>query len=236
MTQIAIGFPELEKSSLVLYDMAAFYLPLYERDWEDFFKCQALLGMTEALIYQVEIAIDQGQSFDWSQQAERIRYFLGQHVTITAPMESRLADLGKYFHHVQALRASPSMDIASVLATAELRPADIRLLHQILLQYFDLSFDAELFDLLVPLEVLVDLKANLSEYQQDLASGHHNVYHCFVRQFGHEAPAHFTKQQDHYRRLLDDRLAKASSANCNRLAGFAARHERAYPSPLMPSP
>ena len=59
--------------------------------------------------------------------------------------------------------------------------ADIRLLHAILLQLMGQPHDEVLFDLLWPLEVLLDLKANLTEYADDLVTGHYNTYQMFVK-------------------------------------------------------
>ena len=235
-----IAYPELDQSSLVLFDMAAFYLPLQDRDWPDYFPCQALLATVEALIYQVEIAIDQDRPWNWPDQAARIRAFLADHGELNASIEPQindhLEDIGRYFTQVARLRTQSDADVASILTTAELRPSDIRLLHCLLLQRLGRPYEPELFDALVPLEVLVDLKANLSEYEVDVVGNYHNTYHALVRAVGAEAPRLMAEHLATWQAEYAHRLAKAPFELRRRIEAFAERHEHVYPSVAIPKP
>lgn len=231
-----IAYPELARSSLVLYDMAAFYLPLHGYSWEEYFRCQALLVTVEALIYQIEIAIHEDRPWDWAAQSHRIRSFLGEHVAVDAPIDAFLQAIGTYFAQVAELRKQAKPDIALILATAELRPSDIRLLHCLLLQQLNLPYAPELFASLVPLEILVDLKANFSEYDQDVESNQFNTYHTLVRTLGTEAREYMTGYQLNWQDRHQQQLALATPALRERLEAFAERHEHAYPSVPIPVP
>lgn len=232
-----IGYPEMEKSSLVLFDMAAFYLPLYNYDWRQFFPHYAVLGVVEGLIYQTEIVLEKSPStLIWEEQHQQILGFLQSQNLITDVIYQYLHELGQYFEQVHDIQTGGEFDQAKLMKTAELRPSDIRLLHAILTQRLNQLYDESLFDLLWPLEVLLDIKANLTEYVDDVQTGHHNIYHQLVNMHEHKAIEYMQKEQEHYQTLLQDRLATASPENKARLQVMINQHEQEYPSVPIPAP
>jgi hypothetical protein len=238
-----LNYPELQKSGLVLYDIAAFYLPLYGRTWEDFFDFFAPLALVEGLIYQVEIAIDQHEPFDWVAQEAKIRDFLQSHDLWSAPIQRYLSEVGQYFAIVKRVEGSQqTVDVSTsyllpptdIINAAELRPSDIRLLHAMIVRLLNEPHDEELFTLLWPLENLLDLKANLTEYQADAITGHYNTYNLAVKLYGDKAAEFIQTQQTRYHTMLQTLELTASANNLSRYRVMCQRHEEAYPAVPIP--
>lgn len=237
MTQPTISFPEMNKSSLVLFDMAAFYLPLYGYDWKQFFPHYGVLGLVEGLIYQAEIALEESPStLIWQTQHQQILDFLQARRLDNEQVRFYLEEIGHYFAQVDDIRNGGACDQAKVMQTAELRPSDIRLLHAILVQSLHQPHDESLFDLLWPLEVLLDIKANLTEYADDLQSGHYNIYHQLVKLQGDKATEYMQQELERYQIMLQTRLITASSENQTLLQRMIDQHEQIYPSVPIPTP
>ena len=234
MRQPEIAYPEMQKSSLVLYDMAAFYLPLYGRTWEGFFTFYPVLALVEGLIYQVEIALERGEVIQWEEQKNRVLSFLHEHRLVDSTVENYLIGIGYYFASVRYLMNQDVPSHEEIVKTAELRPSDIRLLHTLLAKLMDQPLDGELFALLWPLENLLDLKANMTEYADDVATGHYNTYRMFAKRYGHEALFFLKTEQSRYQDMFDERYQIASGENQARLQCFMREHERAYPSVPIP--
>jgi len=237
MSHPTINFPEMEKSSLVLFDMAAFYLPLYGYSWKQFFPHYAVLGVVEGLVYQTEIALETSPStLIWKQQHQQILEFLQAQNLSSDPACYYLDELGQYFNHVDIIRNKGKFDQDKVMKTAELRPSDIRLLHTILIQRLNQPYDESLFDSLWPLEVLLDIKANLTEYADDVKTGHYNTYHQLVNLYGNKAITFIQKEQNRYQTMLETRLTTISPKNKMRLQIMINQHEQEYPSVSTPDP
>ncbi len=242
MTEPAIRYPEMQKSILVLYDMVAFYLPLHDQGWKEFFTYYPILGMVEGLIYQVEVAMEASETpFAsrpnlWPSKERQIIAFLTEHQLNQPVILRYLAEVGDYFQIAHHLLTTKQPTHADIIRAAETRPADIRLLHAILLHLMGQPHDETLFDLLSPLEVLLDLKANLTEYADDLITGHYNTYQMFVRLYGKQAPHYIEIEQQRYEMSLQQKLAGASIENQRRLQQFMAQHEADYPSVSIPMP
>jgi len=103
MTETAIRYPEMKKSILVLYDMVAFYLPLHNQGWREFFTYYPILGMVEVLIYQVEVAMDAPETSStsrpniWPVKERQITAFLAEHQLDQPAILHYLAEVGDYF-------------------------------------------------------------------------------------------------------------------------------------------
>lgn len=242
MIQPTIGYPELQKSKLVLYDMVAFYLPLHGQGWQEFFSYYPILTMVEGLIYQVEVTMEEAGRPEatgpnlWSSKKSQIAAFLAEHQLAAPVVLHYLAEVGDYFQLVDQRKRTSNPAHADISRAMETRPADIRLLHAILLQLIKQPHDERLFDLLWPLEILLDLKANLTEYADDLVTGHYNSYQMFVKLYGAQAPAYLEAEQRRYQTILQERVARASSAHQTRLQNFMQQHEADYPSVPIPEP
>ena len=242
MNQPSLAFPEMTKSSLVLFDMAAFYLPLHGQSWKDFFTHAPILSMVEGMIYQVELSIEAAnnvatpQADPWPQTETRIKAFLIEHQLEHPAIFRYLAEVGDYFQTVQHLLSTDEPSHAAIIRAAELRPADIRLLHAILLQRLGQAHDDILFDILWPLESLLDLKANLTEYTDDVATGHYNTYQMFVTLYAEQAPQHIQLEQQKHQKNLQKKIAEASADTQQRVQQFMIQHEINYPSVAIPTP
>jgi hypothetical protein len=238
----AIRYPEMQKSQLVLYDIAAFYLPLYGQSWSAFFPHYAILGIVEGLIYQVELALEQTRTPSvldvnpWVKKEQEIEAFLAEHQLDLPVILPYLNEVGQYFQLVQQTQTLNTFTPAGVIRTLERRPADIRLLHAILTQLLGEPYDESLFALLWPLEVLLDLKANLTEYADDLKTGHYNSYQMLVKLYGSQAPSYVKAEQARYQTLLHERLVLASPEQQTLIQNFMQQHEAAYPSVPIPPP
>lgn len=230
----SISYPEMQKSSLVLFDMAAFYLPLYGHTWESFFPHYGVLGMVEGLIYQAELALEGDvPRLIWPGQQAQILGFLQTHGLDSQPARRQLDEVGEYFGLVYQLMQGPP-DHTAITRTMELRPADIRLLHTILAQRLGQPYNEPLFDLLWPLEVLMDIKANLSEYADDLATGHYNTYQMLVELHREEAGQVMVAEQQRWQKVIQDRMEQVPIRLGQRIQAFMDRHEQSYPSVPIP--
>ncbi len=143
--------------------------------------------------------------------------------------------MGRYFSFVQKLKTAPPTH-DDVLRAMVLRATDLQLLHAVLARMLDEPSEAELFSLLEPLEVLFEIKANLTEYADDVLSCRHNSYHHLVRLYGEEAPEYMQTELTRYSTMFQERLAKASRENQARLRVMMEDHERDYPSVPIPQP
>lgn len=236
MSHPKIAYPEMQKSSLVLFDMAVFYLPLYGRACENFFEFYPVLALVEGLIYQVEIDLDHGEVINWEGQKEVILHFLQEHDMVDTNVEKYLNEIGDYFASVKQLMLQEHPTHEEIVKTAELRPSDIRLLHLLLVKLLWQPLDKELFALLWPMENLLDLKANITEYAIDVSSGHYNTYQMFVNKYKQNAAHHFQTEQSRYQDMFDRCFKGASEKNRARVQSMLFKHERAYPSIPLPSP
>jgi len=242
ITKPAICYPEMQKSILVLYDMVAFYLPLHDQGWKEFFTYYPILGMVEGLIYQAEVAMEAPETSSasrpnlWPSKEKQITAFLAEHQLDQPAILHYLAEVGDYFQIVHQLLTVNQPTHADIIRAAENRPSDIRLLHVILLQLMGQPHDEGLFDLLSPLEVLLDIKANLTEYRDDLVTGHYNTYQMFVKLYGEQAPYYIEIEQRRYEMNLQEKLAGASTENQRRVQQFMHQHEVDYPSVPIPEP
>lgn len=241
-----INYQELQKSGLVLYDIAALYLPLYDRPWKDFFQVFAPLAVVEGLIYQVEIAIDNGHPISWAVQEAQIVAFLQAQQLMSPQAQNYLDEVGQYFALVQQLKDLTSFQKLSgftpapqletnLVRVVELRPSDMRLLHTLAIQLLDQPYDEELFALLCPLENLLELKANLTEYETDVATGHYNSYDMVVKLYGEKSINFVETEQARYHAMLQALEATATAANRHRYHAMRQRYEEAY-STLVPIP
>jgi len=242
MSQPAIAYPEMQKSTLVLFDMATFYLPLHGQNGKKIFTYYPILGMVEGLIYQVEMAMEVSENTEvtrpniWSTKEPIITEFLSEHQLDHPAILHYLTEVGHYFQTVHQLLSTKRPHHTNIIRAAEKRPADIRLLHAILLQLMGQPHNETLFDLLWSLEVLLDLKANFTEYADDLVTGHYNSYQMFVKLYGEQAPHYIKIEQQRYKMSLQQKLTNASKVQQLQLQQFMNQHEVDYPSVLIPAP
>ncbi len=234
-----VSYQEMQKSAIVLYDIAAYYLPLYGLSHRNFFNFYPVLGFVEALIYQHEIEIEslnvgEGSPKDWDLRKKLILELLEEQQLEHPRIRQYLDEVGEYFELVQKMNYNGLITHRDVVRAAELRPSDIRLLHALLVCMLDKSFDDQLFELLSPLEVSLEIKANLTEYADDLVTGHHNTYRMFVKLYGEEAPSYLEAEQECWQSTLQERLIIISVDKQQRIKEFMRCHEQDYPSVPIP--
>ncbi len=234
-----VSYQEMQNSAIVLYDIAAYYLPLYGLSCRNFFNFYPTLGFVEALIYQHEIDIEslnagEGSQKAWAFRKKLISELLQEQQLEHPRIRQYLDEVGEYFELAQKMSRNDLITHRDAVRAAELRPSDIRLLHVILVCMLDKSFDEQLFDLLWSLEVSLEIKANLTEYAADLVTGHHNTYRMFVKLYGEEAPGYLEAEQERWQSTLQERLTLVSVDKQQLIKDFMSCHEQDYPSVPMP--
>ncbi len=237
-----IDLAEMRAATLVMFDVAAFYLPLYDRDWRHYFEIRAPLNIVEGLVYRAERALqprtpEDGPPRDvWPTCAAQIRAVLAGQSLLCPRAESLLDGVGRYFELARRLRAHPAPDPADVDRLAALRPCDLRLQHLMTARLIDVAIEPALFDALAPLEVRLELKANLAEYAEDVAADRINTLRLLARADAATARSKMTALCDRYAAAARDARHLAPPAVRARLDAFAERHESHYPSVPVPEP
>ena len=89
---------------------------------------------------------------------------------------------------------------------AELRPADVRLVHAMIEAMLRSPHDALLHEVVRPAEVLADIANDVEHYRRDVADGNFNLYAGFLRLFGDEGPARFRSLIEDYEAELARRV------------------------------
>lgn len=161
----------------------------------------------EYLVYRVDSVLERNRDNDLEvtrtpdygrlHQLKALFRLLLRGLGCWSPVTAARLDQGEAFARLEnALTARGTADEEDLRALAELRPADVRLLHAMIEAMLGRPHDPSLHAALHPAEVLADVANDLEHYHRDVAEGTVNVYAGFVRRYGADGP-------DRVRRLIE---------------------------------
>jgi hypothetical protein len=175
------------------------------------------LLLVEYLVYRVDAVLERNRDNDLehtrTSDYDRLHRYkslfrvclrvLGAWSTATAAQIEDGEAFARLENAVMARGRTTEDDLRSM---AELRPADVRLLHAMIEAMLGAPHDALLHEVVRPAEVLADIANDLEYYRQDVAKGNFNVYAGFLRLFGEQGPARFRSLIEDYQAELARRI------------------------------
>jgi hypothetical protein len=209
-----ISYQNLYKSVSAIALIEDRYCPIYDISLTGFFSYYPLLGFIEAIVYQTDLEVEDAQVNKkslsqaplWNSKKQVIQSLLKElnleHPTILNALEK----VGDFFELESQLMASDTVTHADVIRACELRSCDLRVLHCTLIQLSHQTYRPEIFDLLLPIEVISEIVADLYAYKDDIATGNYNTYWMFEKLYGKEAPHYLQLEIECYRNLFEERL------------------------------
>ncbi|HSV67596.1 MAG TPA: hypothetical protein VLJ59_17045 [Mycobacteriales bacterium] len=241
------GAPIVRAVGIVRDYAGALYYPIDHVPRRQRLRITPLLTAVEYLVYRVDSLAERNTSVDLD--AIRIRDYYSFH-TYKRVFEralqavgawndevARQVDEGERFirlENAMTSRGNPSHE--DVLAMAELRPTDVRMLHAMTAALRGIRPDAQMRDLLWPVEVLADIANDLTHYEKDVAASTFNVYAAFVDLYGDEAATMLRREVDRYEALFEQRLAAFPPVRRDEIARLCrpryAAAVAAYPNPI----
>lgn len=216
-TLYGLSYHSISKSTTMLKIIFKLYGSIYNISVDDCFeKCYPLLVFIESLIYEADNEIENNQTSNspltqlsispWDERKTIIQSLLKElnleHPTILNQLEK----LEEYFKLESQLVTSETITYEDVVRASELRSSDLRILHCTLIQILGKSYRPEVFELMLPREVLIEFADDCYSYQEDVAAGNYNTYWIFEKMYGEEAHYYLQAEVDRYRRLFEEKL------------------------------
>jgi hypothetical protein len=209
-----ISYWGMHKSARVLDLLTTLYFPLYDLSHKDFFACYPVLGFVEALVYEIDEVVETLQEKElfaeiensWNQKYKIIIDVLKAQNFYHPLIEQELENLGKYFALESQLLSQKTVTYADIIKATELRTSDVRALHGILVQVANKSYNQNCFDVMWPLEILIDIYDDLTSYKDDVVKNRYNTYRMFVKLYGNKARDYLKKELARYESLFVERL------------------------------
>ena len=221
---------------MVLDDMRAYYLPIYNLT-PDSFSHYALLTFIEGLICQGEEEMEQAAKANrdapfasWQQSKAQIFDLLAEEQITHPRIPKYLDDIEAFFILIHKLVYQGEITHANIVRAMELAPADFRLLHTIFCCASGLPVNENLLDLLEPIEVLRDIHWHIANMADDLEHGYFNLYQMFLKVHGDETAPHLQAEQKRLEALLNERLAHASKSEQAQIQPMLAGYQEAMAS------
>lgn len=204
---------------MVLDDMSAYYLPIYNLN-TDSFSHYALLTFIEGLICQGEEEMEQAAKANrdapfasWQQSKAQIFDLLAEEQITHPRIPKYLDDIEAFFILIHKLVYQGEITHANIVRAMELAPADFRLLHTIFCCASGLPVNENLLDLLEPIEVLRDIHWHIANMADDLEHGYFNLYQMFLQLYGEQTAGQLQAEQKRLEQLLEERLAISDEQN-----------------------
>ena len=221
-TTYPISYHCISKSGPMLKFLFKVCGPIYDISDHDIFKCYPLLMFIESLIYEADQEIENNQSSSspltrlsispWDDRKTIIQSLLKElnleHPTILNQLEK----LGEYWKLESQLVTSEKITYEEVVRASELRDTDFRILHCTLIQMLDKPYRPEVFELLLPREILIEFNADFHSYNEDIAAGNYNTYWMFEKLYGEEAHHYLQAEIERYRNLFEEKLKQFPEA------------------------
>lgn len=236
----SLSFRSLQKSSYVVREMTRYYFPLYDVSPRDYLTYAPRLVALEAIVFDVDRELETGSGRDVFRRVGEARDSLAELLLADGPLdeptERELANLVEYARlEGRLVRGGPSR-ASDVWRACDLRTSDVRLLHRALVRMIGVPCREDWFDLMWPLECLMDIELDLDDYAEDAATGGYNTLLMLERLLG-EAPARacLADRIAFYGVLHETRLAEADRPTRERFDRLRADYRKDHAFPPMPA-
>ena len=212
-----ISYYSIYKATSVLKPFFKIYCPIYDISDDEFFEFYPLLGFIEYLIYETDVELEESNQKDgslltqvspWDARKKIIESLLHELGVEGSAILAQADNLGKYIELEGQLIASEKITYEDLLLASELRSSDLRILHSALVQISGKPYRSEIFDLMSPLEVLLEFNDDLRSYKKDMAAGSYNTYWMFQKLYGEEAHHYLKAEIDRYKNLFEEKLKR----------------------------
>ncbi len=239
-----ISFRGLQNSARVLQNLRKYYFPLYDLGWNDFFTCYPVLAYFAALVYQAdhEVEVIQRRGATASDLdscahiATAIEELFRDREILTPSIEREVQHGAAYGLLESRIMGGGAISHADLKRAMELRTFDLRILHRVVLAILNRPVEEPIFELLFPLEVLMEIQDDLTQYHDDVVKGSFNTYRILVRLFGTEAPSRLRVEIQHYQAMFERRLAAMPAAFRNKFIPAYQDLCNEFPMPPIPEP
>jgi hypothetical protein len=212
-----ISYYSIYKATSVLKPFFKIYCPIYNISDDQFFEFYPLLAFIEYLIYETDVELEESNQKDgslltqvspWDARKKIIESLLHELGVEGSAILAQADNLGKYIELEGQLIASEKITYEDLLLASELRSSDLRILHSALVQISGKPYRSEIFDLMSPLEVLLEFNDDLRSYKKDIAAGSYNTYWMFQKLYGEEAHHYLKAEIDRYKNLFEEKLKR----------------------------
>lgn len=244
ITHPCISYWGIHKSARFLDAITSYYFPLYGLSNKDFFTYYPVLGFVEALIYQVDEALEASQVK--KSLSDGIRFWnktkvliinLLKECNLEHPLiEKQLENIGEYCELENKLMSQKVVTYADVIKSAELRSSDVRTLHTILFQAANKPYKESTFDTMWALEVLADIQEDIEQYQDDVKKDKFNIYRMFVKLYGEKAPEYLKAERERYKNIFRERLAQLPEDEQKIYLGLVSKYKKEVSVKAIPEP
>ena len=213
-TPCNISYYSISKGASTLKAILKLYGVFYDISDDDIFKVCPLLIFIESLVYEADTEIEDNQNNSsalaqlsrWNSKQTIIQSLLRElnleHPTIVTQLEK----VGEYVKLENKLVTSEKITYEDVVRASELRTGDFRVLHCTLIQMLGKPYRPEVFELMLPREVLLEFADDLDSYKEDVAVGNYNTYWMFEKLYGEEAHQYLQVEIERYRNLFEEKL------------------------------
>lgn len=225
----------LRKANYVVREMARYYFPLYDIPAEEAFGYLSTLLVCESIVFDVDRDLEEGCVFERVLRSrEQIAEFLRQEGLLDPSIERELDHLVEYARLEHSLMRSPSQE--DLMRACALRTSDIRLLHRVLVRMLRQDDNEAYFELMWPLEAIMDLELDLEDYPRDLAEKSFNTLIVLEGLHGPEQGRRALSQllSDYEAQFLDRMLLSCPDTQ-RRFVGILGRYQADHPRPAMPT-
>ncbi len=169
--------------------------PLYEFTALEFQKdVYPIVLFTQALVYQADAEIEQGQkdlaSYEgvqpWIVQKENLMELLKEIRLYSFPVEVEANHLTEYWILENDLMYGNAITPEKLSKAIELRASDVMMIHHIFQNIKGISLGEREWEAIQVIEVIRDIEDDVRCYEKDIASDDFNIYRMFVRFYGME--------------------------------------------------
>lgn len=206
----------LKKINTVLYPMAFTMHSLYGCTAREFLeKFGPIVTYIGALVYQANQEVEEAQrgeaqyhgTSQWDKRRHEIK-LLFQELLIYDPVAEELLDeVGTYWELENKLNYNGIISKELLAQTIALRPSDLLAYHHICLHLANVPNRDEIFGVLIPWQIYMELLTDILEYPKDVATKDYNTYRMLVKLYGPSAKGHLAHVIADYRRQYEKRMS-----------------------------
>ena len=207
-----ISYNSLYKTAFMFKSIFKQYNMIDDVSLDEFLLCYPVLALIESLIHEVNIDLGSNQqnNLSWDARKKIIQSFLKEfnleHPTILNAMEN----LGEFFHLGSQLVTSETITNQDVIRASELQSSEINMLYFTLISILGKPYKTEVFELMSPINILLEFHDDFRSYQEDRAAGNYNTYWMFQKLYGEEAHHYLKAEIDRYSNLFEATLKRLS--------------------------
>jgi len=227
----------IRKSGRVLYAFSSFYLPLYGLEIDFMFGRYDVFGYLSAVIYEIDEHVEAGSSpQSASGQLDKLAASLADKILIDTQVASLFEDAKEYYRFEHEVLRGHRYDLSDVMATAERRSFDFRLMHRALAQLTPGRYDEQLFAWLRKFEIRMEVEDDILSFDEDMRRGTFNAACLAVKVAGDSANQVVEEYRQVLERGIEAGLSELGAIQQERCRLVLSRYRGIVPRPETPRP